>query len=323
MSPTRSTAQANLPSAHSPVLCQAVVDGWYSRSDGAYVDCTFGRGGHSRALLARLAPQARLVGIDRDPQALAEAARLAAVDPRFEPRDGNFAELLATLPVASWSGVLFDLGVSSPQLDQAERGFSFAKDGPLDMRMDPRHGLSAADWLAQASESDIADALFHYGEERAARRIARLIVERRQQAPLTRTLELAELVASRMPRHGRIHPATRTFQALRIVVNDELGALERGLDAALELLEAGGRLAVISFHSLEDRAVKRFLQRAAKPPASDRRRPPSAAEFAPRLRLIGRYEADAGEIERNPRARSARLRVAERVGAHSALAGGH
>jgi 16S rRNA (cytosine1402-N4)-methyltransferase len=231
--------------------------------------------------------------------------------------------VLPGLPAASWSGVLFDLGVSSPQLDQAERGFSFAKDGPLDMRMDPRRGLSAADWLAQASESDIADALFHYGEERAARRIARLITERRELAPLTRTLELAELVASQMPRQGRIHPATRTFQALRIVVNDELGALERGLDAALELLEAGGRLAVISFHSLEDRAVKRFLQRAAKPPAVDRRRPPSGHEFKPTLRLLGRFEADAAETGSNPRARSARLRVAERVAFDLIPAGAH
>ena len=323
MSPTRTSAQANPSSPHSPVLCQAAVDGWYSRPDGAYVDCTFGRGGHSRALFERLAPDARLIGIDRDPQALAVAAALAAADPRFELRDGNFADVLPTLQVASWSGVLFDLGVSSPQLDQAERGFSFAKDGPLDMRMDPRRGLSAADWLAQASEVEIADALFHYGEERASRRIARLIVERRTLTPLTRTLELAELVASQMPRHGRIHPATRTFQALRIVVNDELGALERGLEAALELLEAGGRLAVISFHSLEDRAVKRFLQRAAKPPAVDRRRPPSGDEFQPRLRLIGRFEADAAETCGNPRARSARLRVAERVASNVPAAGVH
>ncbi len=313
MSPTRSPALASTASAHHPVLCAAALAGWFARPDGAYVDCTFGRGGHSRALLARLGPAGRVLGIDRDPQALAEGAALAAADPRFELRDGNFADLLPTLAEASWSGVLFDLGVSSPQLDQAERGFSFAKDGPLDMRMDPRHGLSAAEWLAQATEAEIADALYHYGEERASRRIARLIVERRQLAPLTGTLELAELVASQLPRHGRIHPATRTFQALRIVVNDELGALERGLAAALELLEAGGRLAVISFHSLEDRAVKRFLQRAAKAPPVNRRRPPSATEFCPRLRLIGRFEAGQDEIDRNPRSRSARLRVAERL----------
>jgi 16S rRNA (cytosine1402-N4)-methyltransferase len=302
-----------MASAHQPVLCDAVVAGWYTRPDGAYVDCTFGRGGHSRALLARLGPTGRVVGMDRDPQALTEGMALAGADSRFELRDGNFADLLPTLPAAAWSGVLFDLGVSSPQLDQAERGFSFAKDGPLDMRMDPRHGVSAAEWLAQATEAEIADALYHYGEERASRRIARLIVERRELAPLTRTLELADLVASRLPRQGRIHPATRTFQALRIVVNDELGALERGLEAALELLEAGGRLAVISFHSLEDRAVKRFFQRAAKAPAVDRRRPPSATTFSPRLRLLGRIEADQAELACNPRSRSAHLRVAERL----------
>ncbi|MCB1589802.1 MAG: 16S rRNA (cytosine(1402)-N(4))-methyltransferase RsmH, partial [Xanthomonadales bacterium] len=279
---------------------------------------TFGRGGHSRALLAELSADARLVGIDRDPQALAEGAQLHASDARFSMLDGNFADCLPTLSPASWSGVLFDLGVSSPQLDQAERGFSFGKDGPLDMRMDPRSGVSAADWLAQASETDIADALYHYGEERAARRIARVIVARRAQAPLTRTVELAELVASQLPRQGRTHPATRTFQALRIVVNDELGALERGLESAVELLEAGGRLAVISFHSLEDRAVKRFLQKAAKAPATNRRLPPGANDFVPTLRLVGRYEADETELTQNPRARSARLRVAERLADHSA-----
>lgn len=314
MPPTMpSPADQRQASQHRPVLAQATVDGWLSRPDGAYVDCTFGRGGHSRALLARLAPAARLVGIDRDPQALEACALLAAEDARFSWLDGNFADCLPTLPTGSWSGVLFDLGVSSPQLDQGERGFSFAKDGPLDMRMDPRRGPSAADWLAEASEAQIADALYHYGEERAARRIARVIVARRAQAPLTRTIELAELVASQLPRGGRIHPATRTFQALRIVVNDELGALERGLESAVELLEAGGRLAVISFHSLEDRAVKRFLQKSARAPAADRRRPVSDQDFVPTLRLLGRFEASAEEQGENPRARSARLRVAERL----------
>ncbi|MCB1606803.1 MAG: 16S rRNA (cytosine(1402)-N(4))-methyltransferase RsmH, partial [Xanthomonadales bacterium] len=186
-------------------------------------------------------------------------------------------------------------------------------DGPLDMRMNPRAGVSAADWLASASEAEIADALYHYGEEKASRRIARLIVAQRAQAPLLRTLELADLVASVIPRRGRTHPATRTFQALRIVVNDELGSLESGLESALRVLESGGRLAVISFHSLEDRVVKRFIQARSQAPAVDRRRPPSALEFVPELKALGKYDADQTELALNPRARSARLRVAERL----------
>ncbi len=298
---------------HLPVLPAAVLDGWCGRLDGTYVDCTYGRGGHSRGLLDRLSAAARLYAIDRDPQAVAEARALAEQDRRVTAMDGNFAELLPTFDEASCAGVLMDLGVSSPQLDQGERGFSFQTDGPLDMRMDPRRGQSAADWLANASEAEIADALYHYGEENASRRIAKLIVAQRASAPLLRTLELADLVASVVPRRGRTHPATKTFQALRIVVNDELGALESGLQSALRVLEQGGRLAVISFHSLEDRVVKRFMAARAKAPAVDRRLPPSSEEFVPELRLLGKYEADQAELAANARARSARLRVAERL----------
>ena len=298
---------------HLPVLPDAVLRGWCGRVDGAYIDCTFGRGGHSRALLSKLSDRARLYAIDRDPQALAAARALAAEDARVTPMDGNFADLLPQFDEASCAGILLDLGVSSPQLDQAERGFSFQADGPLDMRMNPRAGVSAADWLASASEAEIADALYHYGEEKASRRIARLIVAQRAQAPLLRTLELADLVASVIPRRGRTHPATRTFQALRIVVNDELGSLESGLESALRVLESGGRLAVISFHSLEDRVVKRFIQARSQAPAVDRRRPPSALEFVPGLKALGKYDADQTELALNPRARSARLRVAERL----------
>lgn len=307
----RSTSTSS--GVHLPVLPQAVLEGWCGRVDGTYVDCTFGRGGHSRALLERLSDQARLYAIDRDPQALAEARTLAAQDRRVTALDGNFAELLPTLAEASCAGVLLDLGVSSPQLDQAGRGFSFQADGPLDMRMDPRSGVSAADWLASADEAEIADALYHYGEENASRRVAKLIVQQRAQAPLLRTLDLADLVASVIPRRGRTHPATKTFQALRIVVNDELGALESGLHSALQVLEQGGRLAVVSFHSLEDRVVKRFMQSKAKAPPVDRRRPPTGEVFVPELRLLGKYDADAAELAHNARARSARLRVAERL----------
>ena len=299
--------------AHLPVLPQAVLQGWCGRLDGTYVDCTFGRGGHSQSLLERLDSHARLYAMDRDPQALEDARAAAQKDSRVTVMDGNFAELLPTMAAASCAGILFDLGVSSPQLDQAERGFSFQKDGPLDMRMDPRSGVSAADWLAGATEVEIADALYHYGDENASRRIAKQIVAQRAEAPLLRTLELADLVASVIPRRGRTHPATKTFQALRIVVNDELGALESGLASAMELLEQGGRLAVISFHSLEDRAVKRFMNRKAKAPPADRRRPQLGEDFIPELRLLGKYDADAEELKLNPRSRSARLRVAERL----------
>ena len=268
-------------------------------------------------MLAQLGPAGRLLVMDKDPEAIAEAGRLAHDDSRVAWRRGSFADL-ARWPLADpgLDGVLLDLGVSSPQLDVAERGFSFGKDGPLDMRMDPDSGESAAQWLAHASEKDIADVLWTYGEERQSRRIARAIVARRGDAPLLRTAQLAELIASVMPRgDSKIHPATRSFQAIRIFINRELVDLEAGLDAALERLKPGGRLAVISFHSLEDRIVKRFMASRAKAPPANRRMPVELP-FTPVLRLLdGAQKAGPAELAANPRARSAVLRVAEKLAA--------
>jgi len=256
-----------------------------------------------------------LLVMDKDPEAIAVAMQLATVDARLHWRRGSFAEL------AQWSatargldGILLDLGVSSPQLDVAARGFSFGKDGPLDMRMDPETGESAAQWLAHASEKDIADVLWVHGEERQSRRIARAIVARRAQEPLLRTAQLADLIASVMPRgDSKTHPATRSFQAIRIHINRELADLEAGLDAALQQLKPGGRLAVISFHSLEDRIAKQFLLRHAKAPPANRRMPVEVA-FTPTLKLVGgAQKASAAELATNPRARSAVLRVAEKL----------
>ena len=283
--------------------------------DGAYLDGTFGRGGHARGVLQRLGSGGRLLLMDKDPEAIAVAERAFGGDPRVALRRGSFAAIGQWDAVADGlDGVLLDLGVSSPQLDVAERGFSFGKDGPLDMRMDPDSGESAAQWLARAEEGEIADVLWTYGEERMSRRIARAIVARRATEPLARTSELAELIASVMPR-GRhdIHPATRSFQAIRIHVNSELDDIERGLDAAHDALRPGGRLAVISFHSLEDRIVKRFIAARAKAPPGNRRLP-EATGFVPTLRAVGAArKADAAELAANPRARSAVLRVAEKV----------
>ncbi|MBK6416242.1 MAG: 16S rRNA (cytosine(1402)-N(4))-methyltransferase RsmH [Thermomonas sp.] len=294
-----------------------VMEGLAVKAGGTYLDGTFGRGGHARGVLAQLGPAGRLLVMDKDPEAIAEAGRLAHDDARVAWRRGSFADL-ARWPLADpgLDGVLLDLGVSSPQLDVAERGFSFGKDGPLDMRMDPDSGESAAQWLAHASEKDIADVLWTYGEERQSRRIARAIVARRGDAPLLRTAQLAELVASVMPRgDSKIHPATRSFQAIRIFINRELVDLEAGLDAALERLKPGGRLAVISFHSLEDRIVKRFMASRAKAPPANRRMPVELP-FTPVLRLLdGAQKAGPAELAANPRARSAVLRVAEKLAA--------
>ncbi len=294
-----------------------VMEGLAVKVDGTYLDGTFGRGGHARGVLDRLGPGGRLLLMDKDPEAIGAAEQAFAGDARVSIFRGSFADL------AGWDatgdgldGVLFDLGVSSPQLDVAERGFSFGKDGPLDMRMDPNHGESAAQWLARADEKEIADVLWLHGEERQSRRVARVIVAQRGDTPLTRTAQLAELIATVLPRGAsKIHPATRSFQAIRIHVNRELADLETGLDAALERLKPGGRLAVISFHSLEDRIVKRFLGGHAKAPPANRRRPVEP-EFTPRLRLVdGAQKAGDVELAANPRARSAVLRVAEKLGA--------
>lgn len=294
------------------------MEGLHVRGDGTYLDGTFGRGGHARGVLEALGPQGRLLLMDKDPDAITVAEREFGPDPRVAIRRGSFADLGRWDAVAAGlDGVLFDLGVSSPQLDVAERGFSFGRDGPLDMRMDPDSGESAAQWLARATADEIADVLWTYGDERLSRRIARAIVERRTDAPLLRTAQLAELIASVMPRPkpGRheIHQATRSFQAIRIHINRELGDLEDGLDAAFAALKPGGRLVVISFHSLEDRIAKRFIARHAKAPAGNRRLPEPEA-FVPGLREIGgATKADTAELAANPRARSAVLRVAEKL----------
>jgi 16S rRNA (cytosine1402-N4)-methyltransferase len=290
----------------------AVLDGLAIRPDGRYLDGTFGRGGHARALLERLGADGRLLLMDRDPEAIAHARREFGGDPRVAIRHANFSGMAEWDRARDLDGVLLDLGVSSPQLDDAARGFSFQSDAPLDMRMDPTTGESAADFLARAEEPEIADVLFRYGEERMSRRIARAIVARRAEAPLRSTRELAELVERTLGRRERNkHPATRTFQALRLQVNDELGSLERALPAAVEVLRPGGRLAVISFHSLEDRIVKQFI-RGPQPVHVRRGLPQPAAAPAP-LRAIGRAQAaDDGEVARNPRARSAVLRIAEK-----------
>lgn len=292
------------------------LEGLRIEAEGTYLDGTFGRGGHARGVLQRLGPGGRLLLMDKDPEAIAVARREFGADPRVAVRQGSFAELASwDATAAGLDGVLLDLGVSSPQLDVAARGFSFAKDGPLDMRMDPAAGESAAQWLARADEGEIADVLWTLGEERHSRRIARAIVARRREQPLERTAQLAELIASVLPRgDSKIHPATRSFQAIRIHVNRELEDLEKGLCAAHDRLRPGGRLVAISFHSLEDRIVKRFIAARAKAPPADRRRPPAGAAFVPSLRAIGgAHRADAAERAANPRARSAVLRIAERL----------
>ena len=301
---------------HKTVLLDEAVDGVFTKPDGVYVDGTFGRGGHSRALLAKLAPEGRLIGIDRDPEAVAAAA--AITDPRFTVSHGGFAdmaELLADVGVHQVDGVLLDLGVSSPQIDNPERGFSFRFVGPLDMRMDTTRGESAADFLARADERQIAQVIKDYGEERFASQIAKALVARREAgAPLTRTDELRELLARTVKtREPGQDPATRTFQALRIHVNAELQQLEQGLKAALQLLKPGGRLSVISFHSLEDRRVKQFI--AAHSKAEVDRRAPFAPPPALALMSLGRLMPSDVEVAANPRSRSAVLRVAERTDA--------
>ena len=291
------------------------MEGLRVAKDGRYLDGTFGRGGHARGVLEQLGPGGRLLVMDKDPEAIAEAERAFGTDPRVSIRRGSFADLGQwDLAREGLDGVLLDLGVSSPQLDVAERGFSFAKDGPLDMRMDPEAGESAANWLARADEREIADVLWTYGEEKLSRKIARTIVARRDDTPLLRTAQLAELISSVVGRgDSKIHPATRSFQAIRIFINRELEDLERGLAAAHERLKPGGRLAVISFHSLEDRIVKQFIARHAKAPPANRRTPMPEA-FTPTLLAIGNArKADSTELVANPRARSAVLRVAEKL----------
>src|SRR5712671_484796 len=299
---------------HRPVLLSDAVEALAIRPDGTYLDGTFGRGGHSRAILERLGPSGRLIALDRDPHA--EQAARSISDSRFSfvrSRFGNLANALQGTPPAQ--GMLFDLGVSSPQIDDPARGFSFRADGPLDMRMDPDSGTSAAEWLASAEEQQIREVIRDYGEERFAKQIAAAIVAARSGEPLLRTRQLADLVGKAVrTREPGQDPATRTFQALRIHLNRELEEVSLMLPQALARLAPGGRLAVISFHSLEDRIVKRFMQAAANP-EMPRRLPLRASEMPqPSLKLVGRAsKASEKEIGENPRARSAILRVAERT----------
>ncbi|VXB09103.1 S-adenosyl-dependent methyltransferase activity on membrane-located substrates [Pseudomonas sp. 8BK] len=306
---------------HITVLLDEAVEGLAVRANGCYLDGTFGRGGHSRLILEKLGPDGRLLGFDKDPLAIATGNALAAEDGRFVVVQRSFAELADELAQRALcgqvSGILLDLGVSSPQLDDAERGFSFMSDGPLDMRMNPDAGVSAADFIASAAEEEIARVFKEYGEERFAKRMARAVVLRRAEQPFTRTADLAQVLTIANPawEKGK-NPATRAFQGLRIYINNELGDLESGLDAALENLEVGGRLVVISFHSLEDRIVKLFMRKHAKGEVDKLPRdlPIIPKAFEPRLKLIGKpVFASEAELAANPRSRSAVMRIAEKV----------
>jgi len=300
---------------HLPVLWKEVMDGLQVKADGCYLDGTYGRGGHASGILEHLGADGRLLVMDKDPEAIAHAFERFASDSRVSVFHGSFTQM------AWWSetlqgldGILLDLGVSSPQLDVAERGFSFRLDGPLDMRMDTSRGESAAVWLNKASEHEIADVLWTYGEEKLSRKIARVLVAKRKDTPFTRTAALAECIAGIVGRgDGKTHPATRSFQAIRIFINQELSDLEIGLQAAHDVLKPGGRLAVISFHSLEDRIVKQFIARHAKAPAGNRRRP-DVPDFTASLKdIVGAVKAGPEELNENPRARSAVLRIAEKI----------
>jgi 16S rRNA (cytosine1402-N4)-methyltransferase len=303
---------------HTTVLLNEAIDALVTTPDGVYLDGTYGRGGHARRLLSRLSAQGRVIALDRDPQAIAAATTgaTAVLDPRLSIHHTRFAEMVPTLVglgIAKVDGVLLDLGVSSPQIDDPARGFSFRFDGPLDMRMDTTRGESAADFLARADVRQMTEVIRDYGEERFALQVAKALVARREGGkPVRTTSELSDVVAGAVrTREAGQNPATRTFQALRIFVNAELEELEQGLSGALSMLAPGGRLVVISFHSLEDRIVKTFIARESKP-AFDRHAP-----FAPprpmRLRAIARVRPGDAEVRANPRARSAVMRVAERT----------
>lgn len=303
--------------SHTTVLLEEAVAALVTDRDGFYIDGTFGRGGHSARILTKLSADGRLMAIDKDPSAIAFAAERFADEPRFSIEHGSFAQLHSFVEqrglLGQVSGVLLDLGVSSPQLDDPERGFSFVHDGPLDMRMDTSRGESAADWINRASEQEIADVIYRYGEERFSRRMARAIVAERAQSPITTTARLARIIAEANPRWEKgKNPATRAFQGIRIHINRELEDVEQCLDQALEVLAPGGRLVVISFHSLEDRIVKRFIRRHVK---GDEHLPPGVpvtdAMLNRRLKSAGKaIKAGRDEVERNPRARSAVMRVA-------------
>lgn len=304
---------------HVTVLLNEAVDGLAIKPDGIYVDGTFGRGGHSRLILQQLGPQGRLIAIDRDPQAIAEASTID--DPRFEIVHGPFSGVAGYIAerglTGKIDGFLMDLGVSSPQLDDAERGFSFMKDGPLDMRMDPTSGQSAAEWLAHADADDIAWVLKTFGEERFAKKIARAIVHDRDETPFIRTRQLAEMIARVNPSKEKgKHAATRSFQAIRIYINSELDEIEKALSASISILKAGGRLSVISFHSLEDRLVKHFIRKHEKGPEIPHGLPLTEAQLKGdrKLKSVGKaLKPSDDEVTHNSRSRSSVLRVAERL----------
>jgi 16S rRNA (cytosine1402-N4)-methyltransferase len=305
--------------AHTPVLYREVLELLQPRSGGRYVDGTLGAGGHAAGILEVSAPLGRVLGFDRDPDAIAFAQRqLARFGDRILCVNASFADMGSLAPANGFvrlQGVLLDLGLSSRQLEDARRGFSFLRDGPLDMRLDPRQGETAADLLNNRSEAELADIFWRYGEERQSRKVARAIVERR---PLTSTRQLADLISALIVKRGRIHPATKVFQSLRIAVNKELGALEQGAKAAIGLLEPGGRIAILSFHSLEDRFVKQLFRALSRDCVCPPQQPICTCAAQATLRLVTRkaVQASDAEVEKNPRSRSARLRVAEKISGH-------
>ena len=303
---------------HTPVLLNEVIEGLFIKPEGIYIDATFGRGGHSQAILSHLNEKGRLLAMDKDWDAI-HFAKETIKDDRFSLQQGSFTMLREWVESQQLQqkidGILLDLGVSSPQLDTPERGFSFLRDGPLDMRMDTSKGVSAEVWINQAPATEIADVLKKYGEERYSRRIAQGIVETRQEAPITSTLQLADIIKAFNPSWEKEkHPATRSFQAIRIFINQELQELESCLAQCIDVLGKGGRLAVISFHSLEDRIVKRFLRRQAKGEEFPKDLPIMASQSNPTIKIMNKAQrASMDEVKQNPRARSAVLRVAEKI----------
>ena len=303
---------------HRPVLLDEVIEALDIQSSGIYVDGTFGRGGHANAILNRLGEKGHLFAMDKDPQAVAAAKEIFAHDARFSIEQGSFSQMRRYIANRQWlgkvNGILLDLGVSSPQLDDPQRGFSFRLEGVLDMRMDTTSGQTAAQWINQAKEAELAQVFRNYGEERYAKRIAGAIIKARSEAPITTTIQLANIIAQANPawEEGK-HPATRCFQAIRIFINKELEDLQQSLPQSLDILTKGGRLAVISFHSLEDRIVKRFIRDQSRGDNYPPDLPIMAVHIKPKLRAVGKaIYPNAQEIRSNPRARSAVLRVAER-----------
>ena len=303
---------------HQSILVKEVLSGLAIKPDGIYLDLTFGRGGHSAHILQALGPTGRLMAVDKDPEAVSVASQAPFNDARFSIHHAAFDEVERIVQSQGWvgqvSGILLDLGVSSPQLDKASRGFSFMREGPLDMRMNPTTGIDAATWLQSATASDIADVLWRYGEERSARRIAAAIVEIRESQPLETTLQLAELIERVCPRQGSgKHPATKSFQAIRIFINKELEELERCLQQCLDILSVGGRMCVISFHSLEDRMVKRFIKQASQGETYPSDLPIKDADIVRHAKRVGSLiRPSKDEVQHNARARSARLRIMEK-----------